>query len=92
MIVALFAKPQILGRIKLITKTYKILFCFLNLFAYDTLCLYGMECMKCGDLCMHEYSLCAIIFPVIESNEECTEEGEVFEYQEEEDQGQDTQG
>jgi hypothetical protein len=32
---------------------------------------------------MHVYSLCAIIFP---------EEGEVFEYQEEEDQGQATQG
>jgi hypothetical protein len=27
-------------------------------------------------------------FPAIESNEECTEEGEIFEYQEEEDQGQ----
>jgi hypothetical protein len=37
---------------------------------------------------MHVYSLRVIIFPVIESNEECTEEGEVFEYQEEEDQGQ----
>jgi hypothetical protein len=31
-------------------------------------------------------------FPAIESNEECAEEGEVFEYQEEEDQGQATQG
>jgi hypothetical protein len=41
---------------------------------------------------MHVYLLCAIIFPAIESNEECTEEGEVFEYQEEEDQGQATQG
>jgi hypothetical protein len=41
---------------------------------------------------MHEYSLCAIIFSAIESNEECTDEGEVFEYQEEEDQGQATQG
>jgi hypothetical protein len=30
--------------------------------------------------------LCIIIFPAIESNDECTEEGEVFEYQEEEDQ------
>jgi hypothetical protein len=41
---------------------------------------------------MHAYSLCVIIFSAIESNEECTEEGEVFEYQEEEDQGQATQG
>jgi hypothetical protein len=31
-------------------------------------------------------------FSAIESNEECAEEGEVFEYQEEEDQGQATQG
>jgi hypothetical protein len=28
--------------------------------------------------------------PAIESNEECTEEGEIFEYQEEEDPGQAT--
>jgi hypothetical protein len=41
---------------------------------------------------MHVYSLCAITFLTIELNEECTEEGEVFEYQEEEDQGQATQG
>jgi hypothetical protein len=31
-------------------------------------------------------------FPTIESNEECTEEGEVYEYQEEGDQGQANQG
>jgi hypothetical protein len=37
---------------------------------------------------MHVCLLCAFIFPVIESNEECVEEGEVFEYQEEEDEGQ----
>jgi hypothetical protein len=41
---------------------------------------------------MHVYLLCAIIFLAIESNEECIEEGKVFEYQEEEDQGQATQG
>jgi hypothetical protein len=33
-----------------------------------------------------------LFFPVIEPNEECTEEGEVYEYQEEEDQGQANQG
>jgi hypothetical protein len=33
-----------------------------------------------------------LIFPAIESNDECAEEGEVFEYQEEGDQGQATQG
>jgi hypothetical protein len=31
-------------------------------------------------------------FLAIESNDECAEEGEIFEYQEEEDQGQATQG
>jgi hypothetical protein len=41
---------------------------------------------------MHEFSLCVIIFLAIELNEECTDEGEVFEYQEKEDQGQATQG
>jgi hypothetical protein len=41
---------------------------------------------------MHVCLLCAIIFPAIESNEECVEEGEVFEYQEEEDQGLANQG
>jgi hypothetical protein len=41
---------------------------------------------------MHVYLLCAFIFPAIESNEECAEEGKVFGYQEEEDKGQVTQG
>jgi hypothetical protein len=45
----------------------------------------------CG-LCMHVCLLCVIAFLMIESNEECAEEGEVYEYQEEEDQGQATQG
>jgi hypothetical protein len=41
---------------------------------------------------MHVCLLCAFIFLAIESNEECAEEGEVFEYQEEEDQGLANQG
>jgi hypothetical protein len=41
---------------------------------------------------MHVCLLCAFIFLAIESNEECAEEGGVIEYQEEEDQGQATQG
>jgi hypothetical protein len=43
---------------------------------------------------MHEYLLyvCFFSFPVIESNDDCAEEGEVFEYQEEGDQGQANQG
>jgi hypothetical protein len=40
-------------------------------------------------MCAYLY---VIIFPVIESNEECAEEGEIFEYQEEGDQGQANQG
>jgi hypothetical protein len=36
--------------------------------------------------------VCVVDFPVIDLNDECTEEGEVFEYQEEGDQGQATQG
>jgi hypothetical protein len=41
---------------------------------------------------MHVCLLCDIIIPTIKSNEECVEEGEVFEYQEEEDQGLANQG
>jgi hypothetical protein len=41
---------------------------------------------------MHVCLLRVIIFPAIESNDECAEEGEIFEYQEEEDQEQATQG
>jgi hypothetical protein len=41
---------------------------------------------------MHVFLLCAINFLAIESNDECAEEGEVYEYQEEEDQGQANQG
>jgi hypothetical protein len=37
---------------------------------------------------MHVCLLCAFIFPAIDVSDECAEEGEVFEYREEEDQGQ----
>jgi hypothetical protein len=46
-------------------------------------------CVNC--VCMCAYCV-LFILPTIESNDECAEEGEVFEYQEEEDQGQATQG
>jgi hypothetical protein len=36
--------------------------------------------------------VCCVSFPAIESNDDCAEEGEVFEYQEEGDQGQANQG
>jgi hypothetical protein len=41
---------------------------------------------------MHVYLLCAFIFPAIDASDECAEEGEIFEYQEEGDQGQANQG
>jgi hypothetical protein len=41
---------------------------------------------------MHDCLLCVVVFPAIESNDNCAEEGEVFEYQEEGDQGQANQG
>jgi hypothetical protein len=41
---------------------------------------------------MHVCLLCAFIFPAIDSNDECAEEGEVLEYQEEGGQGQANQG
>jgi hypothetical protein len=41
---------------------------------------------------MHVCLLCAFIFPTIDSNDECAEEGEVFGYQGEGDQGQANQG
>jgi hypothetical protein len=44
-------------------------------------------------MCMLVCLLFAILLPALESNDtECTEEGEVYEYQEEEDQGQANQG
>jgi hypothetical protein len=42
-----------------------------------------MKCLLCVLL---------FLFPAIESNDDCAEEGEVFEYQEEGDQGQANQG
>jgi hypothetical protein len=37
---------------------------------------------------MCAYGVIVVIFPAIDSNDECAEEGEVFEFQEEGDQGQ----
>jgi hypothetical protein len=42
---------------------------------------------------MNAYCVCvSFLFPAIESNDDCAEEGEVFEYQEEGDQGQANKG
>jgi hypothetical protein len=38
-------------------------------------------------VCLYAYCV-LLLFPVIDSNDECAEEGEVFEYQEEGDQEQ----
>jgi hypothetical protein len=44
-------------------------------------------------VCMNAYCMyVSFLFPAIESNDDCAEEGEVFEYQEEGDQGQANQG
>jgi hypothetical protein len=43
-------------------------------------------------VCLYIYLYVVIFFLAIGSNEECTEEGEVYEYQDEEDQGQASQG
>jgi hypothetical protein len=42
-------------------------------------------------ICLYAYCV-LLIFPAIESNDKCAEEGEIFEYQEEGDQGQANQG
>jgi hypothetical protein len=62
------------------------------MFVSDTLCWCGMSAkMLVTCVCMYAYCV-LLFFPAIESNEECTEEGEDFEYQEEKDQGQATKG
>jgi hypothetical protein len=62
------------------------------MFVYDTLCLKCVVAWLVCGLCIHVCLLYVIIFLTIESNDECAEEGEIFEYQEEEDQGQANQG
>jgi hypothetical protein len=58
------------------------------MFVSDTLYLCDVEWWNACDLCMHACLLLLFLLPAIESNDtECNEEGEVYEYQEEEDQG-----
>jgi hypothetical protein len=49
-----------------------------------------MHVLGVNHVCLYAYCVC-VVFPAIDSNDECAEEGEVFEYQEEGDQGQATQ-
>jgi hypothetical protein len=57
------------------------------------------QCLSCvlhvlvvNHVCMCAYCVLLLLFPAIESNDECAEEGEIFEYQEKGDQGQANQG
>jgi hypothetical protein len=64
------------------------------MFASDTQCLSCvMFALRVVHACMNAYCVYVVVyFPAIESNDDCVEEGEVFEYQEEGDQGQANQG
>jgi hypothetical protein len=62
------------------------------MFVSDNIWLCDVEWWSSCDLCMHVCLLCAFIFPAIDSNDECAEEGEMFEYPEEGGQGQANQG
>jgi hypothetical protein len=86
-------KTLISHKISLLLKTYKILFWILNMFVSDTLWLWDVEWWNACDLCMHACLLLLFLLPVIESNDtEYNEEGEVYQYQEEEGQGLANQG
>jgi hypothetical protein len=53
------------------------------MFASDTqwLC-YVLHVLGVNHVCKYAYCV-LLLFPAIESNDECVEEGEIFEYQEE---------
>jgi hypothetical protein len=56
------------------------------MFVSDTLWLCDVGCGNACALCMHACLLLLSLLPTIELNDtECNEEGEVYEYQEEED-------
>jgi hypothetical protein len=62
------------------------------MFVFDTQWLSGvLHVLGVNHVCLYAYCV-LLLFPAIDSNDECAEEGEVFEYQEEGDQGQATQG
>jgi hypothetical protein len=69
------------------------MFYILNLFASGTQML--ELCVMVRVDYMYAWILIVVssfLFPAIESNDDCAEEGEVFEYQEDGDQGQANQG
>jgi hypothetical protein len=59
-----------------------------NMFASDTQCLSCVMLPWVWSMYAWMLIVCVVVFPVVESNDDCAEEGEVFEYQEEGDQGQ----
>jgi hypothetical protein len=62
------------------------------MFVSDTQCLSCvLHVLGVNHVCMYAYCV-LLLFPAIESNDECVEEGEIFEYQEEGDQGQANHG
>jgi hypothetical protein len=64
-----------------------------NMFASDTQCLSCVMLPWVWSMYAWMLIVCVVVsFPAIESNDDCAEEGEVFEYQEEGNQGQDNQG
>jgi hypothetical protein len=72
----------------LLLKSYKILIQILNMFISNTLWLCDVNRGNACVLCML-VAYCLLFLLAIESNDtECTEEGGVYEYQEEEDQVQ----
>jgi hypothetical protein len=62
------------------------------MFVSDTQCLSCvLHVLGVNHVCLYAHCV-LLVFSVIESNDECAEEGEIFEYQEEGDQGQASQG
>jgi hypothetical protein len=62
------------------------------MFVSDTQCLSCvLHVLGVNHVCMNAYCV-LLLFPAIESNNDCAEEGKIFEYQEEGDQGQAIQG
>jgi hypothetical protein len=85
-------KTIVYNRINLITKIYKILICFLNMIFFYTLWLCGIKWMKSLWLVYACIFIVCYYFSSDRIEQRVYRGGGVFEYQEEEDQGQATQG
>jgi hypothetical protein len=88
----LYLKTLVSNRNNLITKIHKILICFLNMFVSDTLdCVMLSKCKMLWLVYACIFTVC-YYFSGDRIERGVYRRGEVFEYQEEEDQGQATQG